>query len=154
MKKAMRRKDRLITDSEACSILENGEFGLLSTSSRNNEPYGVPLNYCLMNGCIYFHCALEGRKIDYIAENPKVSFCVVGNTEVLPDLFGTRFESCIIQGHAVESFGEEKQKALEGLVHKYSADFIPEGLEYIEKRKDKTRVFKISIDSISGKARR
>jgi len=150
----MRREDRLITDSEAYSILEKGTFGLLSTSSQNNEPYGIPLNYCLIDGCIYFHCALEGRKTDYITENPKVSFCVVGDTKVLPDQFGTKYESCIVQGHAAESFEEEKQKALEGLVHKYSADFIHEGLEYIEKRKDKTRVFKISIVSISGKARR
>jgi len=150
----MRRKDRLITESEAYSILEKGEFGLLSTSSQNNEPYGVPLNYCLIDGCIYFHCAPDGRKINHITENPKVSFCVVGNTELLPDLFSTKFESCIVQGHAVESFGEEKQKALEGLIHKYSAGFIPEGLEYIEKRKDKTKIFKISIISISGKARR
>jgi len=150
----MRRKDRLITESEAYSILEKGEFGLLSTSSKNNEPYGVPLNYCLIDGCIYFHCAPDGRKINHITENPKVSFCVVGNTELLPDLFSTKFESCIVQGHAVESFGEEKQKALEGLIHKYSAGFIPEGLEYIEKRKDKTKIFKISIISISGKARR
>jgi len=150
----MRRKDRLITESEAYSILEKGEFGLLSTSSKNNEPYGVPLNYCLTDGCIYFHCAPDGRKINHITENPKVSFCVVGNTELLPDLFSTKFESCIVQGHAVESFGEEKQKALEGLIHKYSAGFIPEGLEYIEKRKDKTKIFKISIISISGKARR
>lgn len=150
----MRRKDRLITEPEAYSILEKGEFGLLSMSSQNNEPYGVPLNYCLIDGCIYFHCAPDGRKINHITENPKVSFCVVGNTELLPDLFSTKFESCIVQGHAVESFGEEKQKALEGLVHKYSEEFIPEGLEYIEKRKDKTRIFKISIISISGKARR
>ena len=150
----MRRKDRLITESEAYSILEKGEFGLLSTSSQNNEPYGIPLNYCLIDGCIYFHCAPDGRKINHITENPKVSFCVVGNTELLPDLFSTKFESCIVQGHAVESFGEEKQKALEGLIHKYSAGFIPEGLEYIEKRKDKTKIFKISIISISGKARR
>jgi hypothetical protein len=43
--------------------------------------------------------------------------------------------------------------ALEGLIHKYSQNFVSEGLKYIEKFNDKTRVFKISIESISGKAR-
>ncbi len=152
--KTMRRKDRLMANTEAFSILENGEYGLLSTSSSNNEPYGVPLNYCLIDGGIYFHCALEGSKINNITDNPKVSFCVVGKTEVLPDQFGTKFESCIVQGHADESFEEEKQKALEGFIRKYSEDFISEGLEYIEKLKDKTRVFKITIVSISGKAKK
>lgn len=150
----MRRKDRLITNAETFSILENGEYGILSTVSSINEPYGVPVNYCLINECIYFHCALEGKKINNIDSNPKVSFCVVGKTEVLPDKFGTKYESCIVQGLASESFGEEKQLALEGLVHKYSENFVSEGLEYIEKLRDKARVFKISIESISGKARK
>ncbi len=150
----MRRKDRLITNTETLSILEKGEYGILSTVSSNNEPYGVPVSYCLIDGYIYFHCALEGRKIDNLNHNPKVSFCVVGKTEVLPDKFGTKYESCIVQGSASESFGEEKQLALEGLVHKYSADFVSEGLEYIKKLKDKARVFRISIETISGKAKK
>jgi nitroimidazol reductase NimA-like FMN-containing flavoprotein (pyridoxamine 5'-phosphate oxidase superfamily) len=150
----MRRKDRLITNAETISILEKGEYGILSTVSSNNEPYGVPINYCLIDECIYFHCAIEGRKINNINSNPRVSFCVVGNTEVLPYQFGTIYESCIVQGLASESFEEEKQLALEGLIHKYSEDFVFEGLEYINKLKDKTRVFKISIESISGKARK
>jgi nitroimidazol reductase NimA-like FMN-containing flavoprotein (pyridoxamine 5'-phosphate oxidase superfamily) len=150
----MRRKDRLLTDTETYSILEKGEYGILSTVSSNNEPYGVPVNFCLINECIYFHCALEGSKINNINNNPIVSFCVVGKTEVLPDKFGTKYESCIVRGMASESFGEEKQLALEGLVHKYSKGYAAEGLKYIEKLKDKSRVFKISIEYISGKARK
>jgi uncharacterized protein len=150
----MRRKDRQITNAEARSILENGEYGILSTASISNEPYGVPVSYCSIDGCIYFHCAIEGTKINNIEANPKVSFCVVGKTEVLPDKFGTRYESCIVQGTATEAFGEEKRLALEGIVRKYSADFVSEGLEYIEKLTDKSRVFKISIESISGKSRK
>lgn len=148
----MRRKDRQITNAEAFSILKKGEYGILSIVSLSGEPYGIPLNYCLMDENIFFHFALEGSKINYIRNNPKVSFCVVGNTEVLPDKFGTKFESCIVQGNACESFLEEKQKALEGLIHKYSENFISEGLKYIDKLNDKTRVFKITINSISGKA--
>lgn len=150
----MRRKDRKLTSTETHSILKKGEYGILSTVSSNNEPYGVPLNYCLINECIYFHCAVEGRKINNINNNSKVSFCVVGKTEVLPDKFGTIYESCIVQGLVSESFGEEKQLALEDLIHKYSKNFVSEGLKYIAKLKDKTRVFKISIESISGKARK
>lgn len=150
----MRRKDRMITNTETLSILGKGEYGVLSAVSSDSEPYGVPLNYCLINECIYFHCAVEGKKIRNINNNPNVSFCVVGKTEVLPDKFGTHYESCIVQGLASEAFGEEKQLALEGLIHKYSENFVSEGLKYIEKLKDKTRVFKISIESISGKAKK
>ncbi len=150
----MRRKDRLITSEETFSILKNGEYGVLSTVSSYNKPYGAPLNYCVIDESIYFHCALDGRKVDNINNNPMVSFCVVGNTELLPDEFATRYESCIVQGMASETHGEEKQLALEGILHKYSENFFSEGLKYIEKLKDKARVFKISIESISGKARK
>ncbi|MFO7707390.1 MAG: pyridoxamine 5'-phosphate oxidase family protein [Desulfobacterales bacterium] len=150
----MRRKDRKTTAAEAASILENGEYGVLSTVSPNGEPYGVPLNYCVIGNFLYFHCALEGRKLDHIAANPKVSFCVVGPTQILPDQFGTRYECCIVEGSASEAFGAEKQSALEGLLHKYSAAYFPEGLKYIERLKDQARVYKVAIESISGKARR
>jgi len=46
----MRRKDRKITETEAFSILKKGEYGILSTTSPNGDPYGVPLNYCLIDG--------------------------------------------------------------------------------------------------------
>ena len=148
----MRRKDRLIPNAEALSILKNGEYGILSTVSPNSEPYGVPLNYCLIADCIFFHCAPEGHKIDNITNNSKVSFCVVGKTEILPDKFSTKFESCIVEGNAYESFAEEKQKALEGIVNKYSENFAAEGLKAIEKQIDATRVFRITMDSVTGKA--
>lgn len=144
----------MISVEEALSILEKGEYGVLSTVSPDNEPYGAPLNYCMINGNIYFHCAVAGRKINHMNHDARVSFCVVGNTEVLPEKFSTRYESCIVYGRASESFGEEKQLALEGLIRKYSGGFFSEGLNYIEKSKDRTRVFKLCPESISGKARR
>jgi len=79
----MRRKDRMTAAEEAFSILEKGEFGVLSTVSPDYEPYGVPLNYCFINESIYFHCAAEGKKIDHLNHSPIVSFCVAGNTECL-----------------------------------------------------------------------
>lgn len=148
----MRRSDRQLSESEAVSILEKGEYGVLSFCSTAAYPYGIPINYCYVDGKVYMHCAMEGFKIDLLTENPKVSFCVVGDTEVLPDSFGSKYESSIISGVAAEVEGAEKQKALEGLIHKYSGDFVPEGLKYIGKLTGVTRVFGISINSISGKA--
>lgn len=51
-------------------------------------------------------------------------------------------------------FDEEKQLALEGLLAKYSAEYRLEGLNYIRAKGERTRVFRIGIDSICGKARR
>ncbi len=150
----MRRSDRLITEAEAWSILERGEYGVLSTASADAVPYGVPLSYCVVEESIYFHCAAEGRKLANIRGNPRVSFCVVGRTEVLPDQFSTRYESCIVEGTATEVHSDEKRSALQGLVTRYSKGFEAEGLRYIERLWDETCVFRISVDSLSGKAGR
>ena len=152
--KELRRKDRAITRQEAMAVLQKAEYGILSTVSSDGKPYGVPLNYCLVDNYIYFHCAVEGRKIDNIHTDKNVSFCAVGDTEILPDKFGTKYESVIVAGEIEEAFDTEKQTALEGLIRKYSPDYFEKGLEYIETLQAKTRVFKIPITHISGKARR
>jgi hypothetical protein len=150
----LRRKDRAITDDEAMAILNKAEYGVLSTVSPDGKPYGVPLNFCIIDRCIYFHCAIEGQKIDNIESNKSVSFCAVGKTEILPDKFGTKYESAIVSGEIEEIVGDHKQIALEGLLKKYSQNYFEKGLEYIETLNAKTRVFKIGIKQLTGKARR
>ena len=150
----LRRKDRAISEEETIALLNKTEYGVLSTISEHGKPYGVPLNFCVIDHCVYFHCALEGQKIDNIKHNNAVSFCAVGNTEILPDKFGTKYESVIVSGEVEEVFDMNKQAALEGLLRKYSSEFIDEGTNYIAALQEKTRVFKISINTLTGKARK
>ena len=152
--KEMRRKDRAITEEDARALLNKAEYGVLSTVTEDGKPYGVPLNFCVIDCCIYFHCAAEGQKIDSIKHNGDVSFCVVGNTTILPEKFGTKYESVMASGEAEEVFDKNKQAALEGLLHKYSPAFMDKGIEYIDSLKEKTRVFKITINTLTGKARK
>ncbi len=154
MKIPMRRRDRKLSDEEAMEILGNGEYGILSFCSMAGEPYGIPLNYALDDKNIYFHCAMEGSKINFLNANSRVSFCVVGETEVLPSDFSTRYESVIVSGNASFIGGDEKKKALIKLVEKYSADFTREGLQHIKKNFDRTGVFKLEIGSVSGKSKK
>ena len=150
----LRRKDRGMTEAEVRDLLERGEYGVLSTRGPDGAPYGIPLNYCVIDDAVYFHGAVEGRKLANLAVDGRVSFCVVGTTEVLPDRFSTRYESVIITGIATEAYEEEKQLALEGLLAKYSAEYRLEGLNYIGAQGMRTRVFRIDIGSVCGKARR
>lgn len=135
-------------------MLDSAEYGILSTVGKDGQPYGVPMSYAYQNGCIFFHCALTGHKLENLAVNPRVSFCVVGKTKVLPDQFATEYESVVAFGVAAEVFGEERYAALVLLLEKYCRDFIAEGKRYIEAKDQVTRVFKIEVSRISGKARR
>lgn len=149
----MRRKDKAMQDGAIIGLLQNGEYGVLSTVDGNEQPYGVPLNYVLMNNCIYFHCALEGHKLDNLAANRKVSFCVVGRTKVLPAEFSTEFESVIVFGRASVIEGEERYQALNALIEKYSPEFVSEGSAYIEKFDSQTNLVRIEIQQMTGKAK-
>ncbi len=102
MFKKMRRSDRALAEVEINEVLEKGEYGFLSTISDHGYPYVVPLSYVYDNNSIYFHCATEGEKLDNIKQNNKVSFCVVTDTEVLPDKFSTKYKSVIAFGKASE----------------------------------------------------
>ena len=152
--KELRRKNLALTEEESIALLNEAEYGVLSTITENEKPYGVPLNFCIIDNCIYFHCAVEGHKINNIKHNKSVSFCAVGNTEILPDKFGTKYESVIASGEVKEVFDMNKQIALEGLLHKYSPKFIEKGIKYIDGLGKQTRVFKITITKLTGKARK
>ena len=149
----MRRKDKSMQGEDLRRLLRNGEYGVLSTVDSQGQPYGVPLNYVYDENCVYFHCAIEGHKLNNLSANGKVSFCVVGHTRVLPSEFNTEFESVIVFGEASVVQGDERHRALVKLVEKYSPEFIEEGHKYIAQHDTRTKVVKIVIHSVTGKAK-
>jgi nitroimidazol reductase NimA-like FMN-containing flavoprotein (pyridoxamine 5'-phosphate oxidase superfamily) len=154
MHREMRRRDRQTSTEAAMNILQRGEYGILATLGENNMPYAVPLSYAYVENCIYFHCAKVGHKLDNIKDNPKVSFCVVGDTKIIPNQFSTAFESIIAFGTAeIIEDKEEKIKGLKALIEKYSPDFKMEGDAYINKDFNLTSVVRIHIEHITGKQR-
>lgn len=152
MFKEMRRGSRQISEIEVLEILSKGEYGTLATICEDGYPYSTPLSYSYHNDAIYFHCATKGQKLINLNSNSKVSFSIVGDTEILPDKFSTKYESVIIFGEAKIVDGEEKEVALLKLIEKYSEGFLEDGKMYIEKAKDATTVIKIDINHMTGKA--
>lgn len=150
--KKMRRADKELADQETKDLLAQKDYGILSTVGKDGQPYGVPLNYVYKNDSIYFHCATLGHKLENITTEKRVSFCVVGDVEVLPDKFATRYESAIVFGTAQEISGDERFDALLWLLEKYSPDFLESGREYIKKHDKATKVIKVTIEQINGKA--
>lgn len=152
--KNMRRKDREMEKSEALVLLTENTYGILATVDSSGQPYGVPLHYVVANDFIYFHCALDGHKLQNIGQNNKACFTVVGKINILPGEFSTNYESVVIFGQAscVEQDGE-KMLALGEFIKRYSADFMEQGEIYIQKAKEKVLVFKMSIEHCTGKRR-
>ncbi len=151
MFRKMRRKDKAMAEAQIIEVLNAGEEGVLATVGEDGYPYAVPLNYVFHDGCIYFHCALSGHKIENMESNPKVSFCVVSGTKILAEEFSTRFKSVVVFGRAEESLGDEKVQGLTALIKRLAKDHVPAGEKYIKQDQNKTRVFKIKVEHMSGK---
>lgn len=123
----IRRKDRIISQMRIDKVLKEGTYGVLSTIGKDGYPYGVPLNYAYEDGCIYFHCAKEvGHKYENMKYCDKVSFTVVGKSEVLSQSFSMDYESVIVFG-TVSEIKEDKFPILMHLINKYSKDFLESG---------------------------
>ena len=149
----IRRKDRIMDNEQALRLLETGEYGFLAMCGKNGYGYGIPLNYVLDGKSIYFHCATEGFKLENIRHNNRVSFCVTGRTQVLPVQFFTTYESVLVFGRIVYDLpGEERRKALDLLVARYSPDFMDISKTYISKSFYRTNILRLDIECLSGKS--
>jgi nitroimidazol reductase NimA-like FMN-containing flavoprotein (pyridoxamine 5'-phosphate oxidase superfamily) len=73
----MRRRQCEITDPQEISrILSAATIGRMATLGADGYPYITPVNYVYTNGCLYFHCARKGEKLDNIARDNRVCFQV------------------------------------------------------------------------------
>jgi nitroimidazol reductase NimA-like FMN-containing flavoprotein (pyridoxamine 5'-phosphate oxidase superfamily) len=78
----LRRTDREITDADAIErVLREGAYTTIALSGREG-PYVVTLSYGYDADArrLYFHVALEGRKLDMIAEDPRACATVVAES--------------------------------------------------------------------------
>ncbi|MBP3519565.1 MAG: pyridoxamine 5'-phosphate oxidase family protein [Parabacteroides sp.] len=151
----IRRKDRVLDEKGAMELLETGEYGFLSMAGTDGFGYGIPISFVKEEEHIYFHCAPDGYKLECIRENPKVSFCVVGKTQVIPNQFTTAYESALVFGTIHSDLAEEEcRHALRLLVKKYCSDFETIGEKYIDKSFHRTKVLRLDMVHVSGKCKR
>ena len=149
----MRRKKQLLTKDETVEMLNKCTAGVLGVNGDDGYPYTVPISYAYEDDKLFFHCALEGHKLDSIKKDDKVSFSVIEKDEVIQETFTTHFRSVSIFGRArILTEDHEKQYALELLVQKYSPDFIKEGSQEIKNSWNRVCLIEIQIEHMTGKA--
>jgi uncharacterized protein len=118
----------------------------------NGIPYVVPVNYGYADGCLYIHSAREGRKIDILRFNDKVSFTIyVG--EKLVDTgkvcnWGMKYKCVMGTGRAsLLTSLPEIENALGIILHHYSGKEMP----FEPAMLNKLLIINIQIENITGK---
>jgi uncharacterized protein len=144
---------RNMGEAGVLELLEKAEVGQLATVGTDGKPYVVPLCFVYEAGSIYFHCALEGKKLDHIHANPAVSFSVfevpgMGVSADRPCNSWAYFRSVVASGNARILDGDEKLRPLKLLAEKFAGGPVA---EMPADSVGRTCVVEITIDEISGK---
>ena len=135
----------------ALEVLDHAPYITVSMSDENGMPYSVPLSLARSDDrTFYYHCALEGKKLEILAKKPNV--CLSAVTKCKPTVgpkdgsFTLEFKSAIAFGRA-ELVTEEKEK-IEAL-RLICQRFLPQHMEAfnasIERSLSRTAVIKITL---------
>jgi nitroimidazol reductase NimA-like FMN-containing flavoprotein (pyridoxamine 5'-phosphate oxidase superfamily) len=148
----MRRKEKEMQDrSEMEEFIKQTKICRLALVDKD-KPYIIPMSFGFDWPHLYFHSALEGRKIDIIKLNPNVCFefdeLIKINKEKEACDWGMDFKSVIGEGKAVlvEDF-KEKTHALDVIMAQYSS----RGFTFPRETMEKTGVIKVTITQMTGK---
>ena len=154
----MIRSDREITDrAEQLAIIDACDVCRVALNGDDGYPYIIPLNFGVdVEGdqvYLYFHSARRGQKLDLIAQDARATFEMDCDHELI--CYGERM-SCtmayrsVIGRGTVEILPEgEKKHGLDIIMRHYHA----EGFPYSEKPIPVTTVWRLKVESMTGKRR-
>jgi nitroimidazol reductase NimA-like FMN-containing flavoprotein (pyridoxamine 5'-phosphate oxidase superfamily) len=149
----MRRREKEIADrAEIDAVIKGSEVCRLAFAVKD-QPYLVPVSFGYDGQTIYFHTAATGKKIDCIAANNRVCFELERGVQLLPGsdkpcTWSFAFESVIGHGRVSELVTtDQKRHGLDQIMRHYTGT----SWSYDPAALDSTRVWKITIESMTGK---
>lgn len=151
MFRKMRRQAQELSKEECIDILTNEPRGVLALLGDYDYPYALPMSHVYVDGRIYFHGAMKGHKHDAVNKSCKVSYCVMDGGVQNDDGWSYIFKSVIVFGR-IRILTDEAER-IDKLTH-LGDKFFPTHeytLNEISRLSDKTEVFEITIEHMSGK---
>jgi nitroimidazol reductase NimA-like FMN-containing flavoprotein (pyridoxamine 5'-phosphate oxidase superfamily) len=114
-------------------------------------PYTVPLDFVYEDGCMYFHGAKSGHKLDAIRRDDKVSFCVLSEGVKEENDWWYHFNSVVVFGRIRRVTDKDAMvTALRKLGAKYfPSDYDTEG--DIARSFARVAVLELSVEHMTGK---
>ncbi len=150
----MRKSSREMDSAWALEVLRKAPYITVSFTRPDGSAYGLPLSLaCTSDDIWYFHCALEGDKLDAIAAHPEV--CLSAVTKCAPTI-GPKDGSFTLQYHSAIAFGiaepvtddEEKISALRAICLRFLPDHMNAFDDAIRRSLHRTAVVRITLTSL------
>ena len=147
----MRKKSREMNAEWALAVMDRAPYMTVSMTDADGMPYAVPLSLARIGEeTFYFHCALEGTKLEILRTNPRV--CLTAVTKCKPTVgprdgsFTLEYQSATAVGRAeLVTDDDERKEALRAICQR----FLPHHMEAfdaaIERSLARTAVVRITL---------
>ena len=147
----MRKASREMDAAFALEVLDKAPYITVSFTRPDGMPYGVPLSLARTNDkTFFFHCALEGEKLDCIAANPTVALSAV--TKSAPTVgpkdgsFTLQYKSAMAVGKAeIVTNKDQKIEALRVICQHFLPKHMDAFDDAIARSLERTAVVKITL---------
>ena len=160
----MRRFKQLLGEETCREVLGRASNAVLGMNGTDGYPYAVPLSFAYVPpapaepalGCVYFHCAPAGHKLDCLRADCRASMTVVDEDLIVQDEFTSYFRSVMAFGRVAEvDDPAEADRALRLLIAKYSPDVAAEAVEHeMGGCARRASILRLDIEALSGKEAR
>jgi hypothetical protein len=155
LKYHLRRSDREVKDWAAIEeVLRKGKYATLALC-RTNEPYAVTLSYGYdaSGRTLYFHCAQEGLKSEFVAANPAVCATIIEDRGYLQQECAHAYRSVVVRGKIEVLPDPDKPRAIDVLL-----DHLEETPEIMRAKLQARRepladvqLWRLVIEEVTGK---
>ena len=148
----MRRARQELSEAEALGELGRGEYGTLAVIGEAGYPYAVPINYVVLDGRIYLHCAKAGHKLDAIRADDRVCLTVVTYARTVPSEYTEYYRSVVAFGraHVVED-ERERLASLRALGDRFWPGHDRELDEEVARSGGRCLMVRVDVERLTGK---
>ena len=135
--------------------LLRSQLVLTMAMCNGDQPYLVTMDYLFVEAekCFYLHCANEGRKLEFLAANPRVWGQVVEDRGYISGVCSHAYRCVMFQGR-VERIAEarEKQRLLFLMIDRFEPDPEPLKQKMLQNQAlEGVTVLRLRIEAMSGK---
>ena len=137
--------------SWALEVMHKAPYMTVSMTDADGMPYSVPLSLARTDeNTFYFHCAIEGKKLDILRTNPRVCLNAVSKCK---HTGGPKDGSVTLEFKSGIAFGkaemvtddEEKREALRAICQRFLPNHMDAFDAAVERSMSRTAVVRITL---------
>ena len=135
----------------ALEVMDKAPYITVGMTDGDGMPYSVPLSLARTDEkTFYFHCAMEGKKLDILREKPRV--CLTAVSKCKPTVgpkdgsFTLEFKSAIAFGKAeIVADDNEKREALRAICQRFLPNHMDAFDAAVARSMSRTAVVRITL---------